>query len=313
MPYLNFDDTLGVGEAIAAAGAPRAGKFFPDFYRAKPASFAEARAAQQDRLSFSEQAGIALHDIRRRLADTKDPVERDNLAKRIEDHQARTERRMAGFAEREAAALARLETEVRCIDAGCDFLRDTVGQGKAIREVSPPTVALLPAGLAATIKAKRLELVGNSERRADIEARKAKPDDLKAAISRAVIAAANSGRPSFDPRIRGGRDPSKLAEELLVKLHTGAFQTVSQGGIPFLVWVFRDQIETRLHALVDDTDFTGAMSDAEQSSALASLDAERLALEREEEALIRMAEAQGMKIARRADASPMAVLMVEVC
>ena len=311
MPHLNFEDTLGAAEVIATAGAPKAGEFFPDFYRTKPASFAEARAVQQDRLSFSEQASIALRDLQRRLAATKDTVERNNLVKLIEDHQARTERRMAGFAEGEAAALAKLETDVRCIDAACEFLKETVGRGKRIRDVSLPTVALSPTGIAATIEVKRAGVIASAERRADIENRPAPARDLKAAISRAVAAEAEKGRPPFDPCIRG-RDPSKFADQMLVRVHTGQSLTVGGGGVPFLVWFLAEQIEARLHGMVDEADLTGAMSDAEQAAALTSLDAERLALEREEEALIRMAEADGMTIARRADASPMAVLMVEV-
>lgn len=49
-----------------------------------------------------------------------------------------------------------------------------------------------------------------------------------------------------------------------------------------------------------------------RTEALAILAAERLVLMREDEALIRVAEAQGMTIARRADADPRAVLMLEV-
>ncbi len=312
MPRLNFEDTVGTAESIAAAGAPKAGGYFPNLYRPKPATLAELRAGQHERLDLGEQASIALRELEKQRAGAKNKVTQGEIAKRIEEHHARTKRRMAGIAAREAAATAKLETDVRCIDAACEWLTNTVGQGKHIRDMPPPKPAVLPAGIAATIEAKRVELAVNAERRADVEARTALPGDLKAAISHAVTTEAEKGRPSFNPRFRGGRDPSKLADELQVKLHSGAFQTVSQGGIPFLVWLLRDEIEARLHALVDEADLTDAMSDAEQATALAALNAERLSVECEEEALIRMAEAQGMAISRRADADPRAVLMVQV-
>lgn len=314
MPPLDFDDTLGVSEAISAAGAPMAAAHYPRFPRLLAAIFTEARGAQDDGLHYSEQAAVGLADLQRRLGGTKDKDIRGQLEQQIADHRARTKRREAEFAERRAVAKAKAETDGRCIDSVHEYLKDTIGKGRRLRDVPLPIPVMLPEGLAATIEAKRAELIASGERRADVENRPARAVDLKEALSGAVAAEAKKARPPFDPRIRGGRDPINLARQLALGVVTGAGDAgtlIGKGGAPFLVWLFADQIEARLHAMVDEADLTGAMSDAQQADALAEVAAERLALEREEEALIRIGEAQGMTIVRRADADPRVVLMVE--
>lgn len=312
MAHLDRNDPIGVAEAIAAAGAPKAAEAYPRFARVLNTIHTELHGAQEDRLAFSQGRLERRPELVRRAANTKFKDEREAAEARLAEFDAYTKRRMSEFAERSAAATAKMETAGHCVIGCQEFISEKLGQGKRLRDVSLPPPAVLPAGVAATVEAKRAELVAIAERRADIANRPAVAKDLKAAISRAVAGEAEKGRPPFDPRIRGGRDPSKFAEQLRVRVYTGQFLTVGEGGVPFLVWLLADQIEARLHALVDEADLTGAMSDAEQVAAQAALDAERLAIEREEEALIRMAEAQGMAIARRADADPRAVLMVEV-
>lgn len=310
MPPLNFDDTLGVSEAIAAAGAPRAAAHYTRFPRTLNAIFTELRVAQDERLAFSEGRSARRADLARRAARMKFKDDREAAEEQLAEHDGYTNRRMSEFAERSAAGDAKLETDGRCAIGVQEFVKDTLGQGKRLRDVPLPNPAVMPAGIAATVEVKRAELIAIGGRRADVENRPSLASDLKAAMSKAIASRAEEGRPRFDPRIRGGADPSRLELSLVRGGPPGA--VIGDGGRSFFVWLLADQIEAHLHSLVDEADLTGAMADAEQAAALAALDAERLAIEREEEALIRMAEAQGMNIARRADASPMAVLMVEV-
>ena len=310
MPPLNFDDTLGVAEAIAVSGAPKAAAAYLHFPRTLNAIFTELRGVQDERLAFSERRAVRRADLARRVDRAQFRDDRKQAEEQLAEFDASTKRRTTEFAERTAAAHARQETDGRCAETVHEFLRETLGKGRRLRDVPAPNPAVLPSGFAASIEAKRAEIADNTERRRQIEQTPARSEDLKAAMSRAVAREAEKGRPPFDPRIRG-RDPSKFADQLLVKVNTVSMM-VGQGGVPFLVWLLADQIEARLRALVHEADLTGAMSDAEQAAALAALDAQRLAIERGEEALIRIAEAQGMAIARRADMDPRAALMVEV-
>lgn len=312
MPPLNFDDTLGVAALIAAAGAPKAAETYPRFPRLLEAIRTELYVAQEERLSFSQSRSIRRADLARRVAEAKFKDDRRAAEEQLAEFDASTSRRMAEFAERTSAANARMDTDGLCAEGALEGVRETVGRGRRLHDVPLPKPPVLPAGLAASIEAKRAELIVNAERQANISIRPALASDLKAAISRAVGQQAEKGRPPFDPRIRGGRDPSKVSEGLRLAAIPGASNFVGDGGRSFFVWLLADQIEAGLHALVDEADLTGAMSDAERAAALAAVDAARLVLEREEEALIRMAEHQGMTIARRADVDPRAVLMVEV-
>ncbi|MDF1600332.1 hypothetical protein PZ895_11230, partial [Mesorhizobium sp. YIM 152430] len=82
------------------------------------------------------------------------------------------------------------------------------------------------------------------------------------------------------------------------------------GGAEFLVWMMRDEIKAKLGAMIDQADVVGALTDEEQEERFRELSVRRLELERLEEATIVAAEAEGMFIARRADADPRAILEV---
>ena len=107
------------------------------------------------------------------------------------------------------------------------------------------------------------------------------------------------GVPDFDPRIRG-RDPFKL------DLHL----TRPNVGIAFLLFMFRDEIAERLTAIVGPQ-IEGALTDADRAKQISSIDEQYLEMERVEEALIVEAAEVGMRIRRRIDADPRAILEVE--
>jgi hypothetical protein len=77
-------------------------------------------------------------------------------------------------------------------------------------------------------------------------------------------------------------------------------------------WLDPERFTQRLEAMVDALPEKGALSDSEQAKRLKALGAEIEALERDEEALIERAYAQGLDILRRRNAHPSAVLGVKV-
>jgi hypothetical protein len=79
-----------------------------------------------------------------------------------------------------------------------------------------------------------------------------------------------------------------------------------------LAWLAGGTMIERLEGMVDAMPERGALSDPEQTQRLAALGSEIEALERDEEALIEAAFADGLDILRRRNASPGAVLGVRV-
>lgn len=133
-----------------------------------------------------------------------------------------------------------------------------------------------------------------------IEAARLAPLPAKTLLERAKQEArkiAEKGAPRFDPRIRGG-SPVDLVRSL----------EDSPG--EFVAWLFQDQLEARLSEMIGSRDLPGALSDADRERAIAKLEAEKLQLERVEEALVVLAESMGQHIPRRRDCDPRAVLEV---
>ena len=94
----------------------------------------------------------------------------------------------------------------------------------------------------------------------------------------------------------------------------GTFLTQKAGepneAAAFLIWLFHDDIKRRLDELVGE-DGPGALAYDQREQLIEKLAAERLAIERAEEAAIVAAEAEGTFIPRRPDADPRAVLEIE--
>ncbi|WP_346893772.1 hypothetical protein [uncultured Roseibium sp.] len=186
------------------------------------------------------------------------------------------------------------------VDARCEsFLRSVSGQFRD-EDTSRPSKG-------ETVETKRAAITKNIKLTADVETAPAPEDDLKAAIFAAVDEIAARGRPEVDPRIRDD-DPSKIASKIRLGVHGGSF--VGDGGASFFTWVLADQIKAKLAEMIPDN--PDAISDQERSAMLQQLAADRLRLERVEEALITQAESEGRVIARRPDASIQAILGVEI-
>jgi hypothetical protein len=83
----------------------------------------------------------------------------------------------------------------------------------------------------------------------------------------------------------------------------------SGGGSKFTAWLFRDMLLARLFEEANVvTDDAPGIDAASRSLAVEHLEAEILALERQEESLVEAAIAQGIEVHRRSNASALAIL-----
>lgn len=147
-----------------------------------------------------------------------------------------------------------------------------------------------------------------AETRAHIEEKKAErervilaPLPAKTLLSAALAdldQRAAKGAPNYDPR-RRDRSPVDLGRSL------------DHFAGDFTAWLHRDAIADRLRQMIGTRDAPGALSDDQRENQLAKLEADLLAVERYEEALICAAEATGLRIARRRNADPRAICEVE--
>jgi hypothetical protein len=166
------------------------------------------------------------------------------------------------------------------------------------------------------------ELIENSRRRvrelrADLRAIAAAPihSDVAKARARADIEElAKKGRPDCFGLIEEG-SPIKWPE-MSLPIDQRTYFTGLQTGLPeqpdgmaLLAWLYRDDLIAALDREIDSIAVdANALSDEVRASRRQEIIADILATERDEEALIELAAADGLEILRRADADPRAVL-----
>lgn len=129
--------------------------------------------------------------------------------------------------------------------------------------------------------------------------------ELREAVEAEIDSLAGKGALFLDPRIRNG---SPLRIEAAFGL-SGQGDRVSALAAS-LVFLLRDQIKTSALALLPEKELPGALTDTDRNRELARLTAERLEIERAEEAAIVAAAAAGIVIPRRREASPLAILEI---
>lgn len=134
--------------------------------------------------------------------------------------------------------------------------------------------------------------------------------ELHQRIKAEVDAAAEKGEPTVSVRSREGNLTS-LENRLKMHLGPNSSGLLGDAGASFFVWMMKDEIVNKLTAMAGVKDAPGALTDQQQKAALSDLAARRLKAARQEEALILGAEAKGIKIPRRRDADPRAVLEIE--
>jgi len=137
--------------------------------------------------------------------------------------------------------------------------------------------------------------------------------DALASAERAIDRLADKGRVGFGPcyaRILGisGR-PEGPDLRLPVAFASASGGTTIFDGPAMLAWMFRDQLKAAARAEIEARHKPErALTNVERIQKLDALKAELMDLERREESLIELCEAAGFNIARRPDASPLAVL-----
>lgn len=155
----------------------------------------------------------------------------------------------------------------------------------------------------------RAELAELDSAWTEIEAAPAPITEMRQRMIEAVHAIAERDRPDFNARARVG-DPARLADRFRLNTHPGG-SIIGDGGASFFVWLLQDEIIKRVGILLSGSPQKDALSDDAREARFAEINARRLLLERQEEALIIAAASLGQRIARRRDADPRAVLEVE--
>ena len=126
----------------------------------------------------------------------------------------------------------------------------------------------------------------------------------KEAARRAVEAMAERGRPFVDALLEGGAidwPDARRGEDVMPLVRDT------------LAWLFPDELTAALDREIAETagDQSEALEPAEKHETLGRIADETLRIERSEEALIEASQANGVPIARRFDASPLALLGLE--
>jgi len=126
---------------------------------------------------------------------------------------------------------------------------------------------------------------------------------------------AASGALSIDPRNRNA-NPLGLARAISIGQVAvpGDAQPhlmlTGNAGVPIFVNLLRDKLVEEVERIIRELPQAGALTDDEREAAFAKIAAERLELERQEEALVVSAAAEGRIIDRRRDADPRAILEI---
>lgn len=138
--------------------------------------------------------------------------------------------------------------------------------------------------------------------------------ECKALARQQVEAMVSRGAPNLLPLV-DQRAPVEWPREFTNAVVGGEKQVAgivsfqSFDALSFLAWLHRDallaRIDEEIGELVDDDQ---ALSDPARAAKLAEIDRDKLVVEREEEALIARAHAEGLDVLRRSDADPRAVL-----
>lgn len=166
------------------------------------------------------------------------------------------------------------------------------------------------------IERVRLERLGLLADLNDLQAKPITAAAAKALAREHIELLASDGRPSVHSLLDHGEG-------------IGFMRLKSRAGSPFdhfngdlgkdarralslVAWVCKDMLIKAINAEIDAADTDAGISDEDRAAAEFKINATLQSLEREEEALIEMAEAAGQMIDRRVDADPAAVLGIVV-
>lgn len=192
------------------------------------------------------------------------------------------------------------------------WLARTARPGVVFVEAPAPAIGKIRGDIRAAIAQTRDELSAVDAEFAAAEAAPLPADELRHRAIAEIDRVAKAGALTLNPRNRSG-DPLGLTRRLSLSATTGASgatHILGDAGAPVLVWLIRDLLVGEVELQIEATDFTGALTDAERDDRFAELAARRLEIERREEALVELAEAEGRIVQRRPDLDPRAFLGV---
>lgn len=155
-----------------------------------------------------------------------------------------------------------------------------------------------------SIEAARERIEELKKQRAAVSIAPIPRDQYVTAAKVALDRAAKTGETFFDPRIRSD-DPFRLISIINID---GRATGIGAGAL--LLSLFRDEVLVKLESMIPP-DGPETLTEEQRAKKLAKIDADLLQAEREEEAFIEAADADGWRIARRSDANPLAILGIE--
>lgn len=158
----------------------------------------------------------------------------------------------------------------------------------------------------------RSELASLDKRLSVVELATVPVNALKEQAFAEIDAVAEKGRLSINTRSRGGA-PLRLADNLRINVvpHGSSVALFGDAGAHFFTWLLRDELKSKVATMIDDLGLGDGLSDDAREAEFRTIAAERLDLERLEEAFITQAEANGQTIPRRHDVDPRAFLEIE--
>ncbi|ABS13608.1 hypothetical protein [Brucella anthropi] len=259
-----------------------------------------ARRAQEQfqgsTLSFEGQSQTSRESKEERLARIDAPVERARRALRIaSDARARAAKRQDEF--------AFLETVEGWLN------RTPLDENLDLVAVDPSRLKGNPVVAVTKI---RSELASLDKRLSAVELANVPVNALKEQAFAEIDAVAEKGRLSINTRSRGGA-PLRLADNLRINVvpNGSSVALFGDAGAHFFTWLLRDELKSIVATMIDDLGIGDGLSDDAREAEFRTIAAERLDLERLEEAYIVSAEANGQTIPRRHDVDPRAFLEIE--
>lgn len=171
---------------------------------------------------------------------------------------------------------------------------------------------------AAEITKLRAELASLDEAWIAAENAPAPASELKSRFMAELDAIAAKGAPSIDYTARSG-SPVNLSAALRMRhepvMLPGAdaphFALSGDAGATFYCWLHRDLIAERVSAMIDAASQASALTDDQRDAEFSRISARRLEVERAEEALTVLLEAEGRIVQRRRNLDPRAILEVQ--
>ncbi len=161
----------------------------------------------------------------------------------------------------------------------------------------------------AAVLSIRSEITKLTKEIAQIEAAPTPSEVLRAQAYAEIDKLAEHDSLNIHPQSRSGT-PLRLGERTSIRaLPSGSL--IGNAGSSIWAWLLRDELKAKVDQMIADLDLNGAMTVDEQDAATRTIAHERLELERQEEALIVAAVANGRSITRRVDIDPRAFLGIE--